>query len=938
MTAFGPAYVMSPLLSAGVTIILIVLVSLGAQREASRWAFLLVLASLELWCLFTFVMRSSPSAEAALLWSRAVGFSGLFLFVAFFHFCHLYIGYRSRWPWVLVYCLFVPMALLVLLTDLAIIRVKVAGYGYAPDVGPAGTVIFGAMQLLIGANFVRLLLARRREEVEDKKRRYAWLAVAELLPLIGAALDGFTDLPPMAIWTNLAFCTVCALTIIRYRLFDLHVMARKGLIRLLVSTLIATPYVGAIILASSFFRGRGGQLWIYAAAMIAYALIMLPVYEWARRRIDRLFFSERYDYLEALRNLVASSEGPSSSQTLGSRLAEMIRRALQASAVYLLQPAGDSLDFQRIATSGAADCSPEPVLGSASPALLWLKTRRRSLPARSLNVDPLLQNLPQAERAALDRLQAELLVPLLTPRGNLAGAIVLGPKSSRQSYSTEDVQLLESLGAEAAMALENSLLYREALRTREIWQEWLNSLPDAVVIVDKDGIIRFLNRKGTQSFAQRIGQRVFFSERTLGPGDVPRCFAETIQGREYEIAAAPLVDPEANMSTAFVMRDITERRQEQLRREQLETRARLSSHLASIGEMASGIAHEINNPLTAVLGYSELLGLRALPDSAGQIVAQIVSGAKRVAGIVQRLLTFARQKKPERSAVDLNELIRSTLDLRSYALKTSNIDVRLELDPALPATVADGQQLQQVLLNLIINAETAMRTAQGRGELVLSSGIQGNCIRFSVRDNGPGIPLELQERIFDPFFTTREVGQGTGLGLSICHGILSEHNGRIWVKSSPGQGAEFHVELPILTGETPGPRPEKMHRQAPPTRVLVVDDEVAIRELLKTAIESEGHTVDTAPDGRSGLNCIAAHRYGLILLDVRMPGMSGIEVYEEARKIAGSIATRTVLITGDLMDAETKARIERIGLPAISKPFELKDILHTLGRILSRGL
>ena len=937
MTAFNPGYVMSPLISAGVTIILIVLVILGAHRDRSRWAFLLVLVFLELWCLFTFVMRSSRTAEAALIWNRALSVSGLFLFVAFFHFCHLYMGYRSRWPLILVYSLFIPMAALVLLTDLAIIRVKVADYGYAPDVGTVGIAFFGALQILNGVAFVRLLIARRHSVAADKRRRYLSLAIAELLPLLGGVLDSFTDLPPVSIWSNLVFCTVCALAILRFRLFDLHVMARKGLIHLLVSTLIATPYVGAIILASSFFRGRGSELWIYAAAMVAFALIMRPTYEWARRRVDRLFFSERYDYLEALRNLVTNADAATGSQELGSNLTDLIRRILLASAVYLLQPVADSLDLHLIASSGVLGNSLEPVLGSASPIIQWLKKQRKTLPVKSLNVDPSLQNIPQAERSALSELQAALLVPLLTPRGNLSGVIVLGPKSSRRSYSTEDVQLLESLGAEAAMALENTLLYREAIRTREIWQAWLDSLPDAVVIVDKDGIIRFLNRKGMQSFGPRIGQRTFLRAWALSQDDAPQRFAETIQGVEYEIAAAPLVDPKGNMSTAFVMRDITERRHEQVRREQLETRARLASHLASIGEMASGIAHEINNPLTAVIGYSELLGMLALPAAAHETIAQILSGAKRVAGIVQRLLTFARHKKPERSAVDLNELIRSTLALRSYALRTGNIEAKMELDPALPATVADAQQLQQVLLNLIINAETAMRTAHGKGELVLTSGIQGDSIQVTVRDDGPGIPQDIQERIFDPFFTTREVGQGTGLGLSICHGIVCEHNGRLWVRSAPGEGAEFHVELPILEGVAQSIEQEKPRYQAPHTRVLVVDDEAAIRELLKTILENEGHQVDTAPNGRMGLEYISSHCYGLILLDVRMPDMNGIEVYERAKEIAGSIAARIVFMTGDIMATETKAIVERTGLPFISKPFELKEILNTLNVVLKRG-
>jgi signal transduction histidine kinase/ActR/RegA family two-component response regulator len=932
----NPAYVLSPLIAAAMTVVLLILVLPAIYRDRNRRVFLLVLFSLELWAVFTFAMRSSRTIEAVLVWDRLIIVCMLFLFATFFHFCHLYIGRRSRWPMYLLYGAIAPTAGVALFTDLVIQGIKRLGDGYAPEVGPMAFVMVGAMQLLIAANTVRLIRARRQEVSPYIQRRYLLLAIVVVLPFLGMVADGFTDLPPLGIWANLAFCTICSVVILRYGLFDIRIIARRSLIRLLVGALIAIPYVGAIIVANAFLRDRDSLLWTYVGAIIAYALIMWPAYEWARERLDRLFSSKRYDYMEALRDLARNADALSDSQEATEKLTEIVHRALNASFASLLQPMADSAALHLVASNGAS-CSPaKPILGEASPIVVWLRRQRRTLPARTLAVESLLQNIPQAERIALEELRATLLAPLLTPHGGLSGILVLGPKASRRQYTLDDIQLLDNLGGEAAMALENARLYRDAVRARETLEAWLNNLPDVVAIVGRGDVIRFLNREGIERLCVRPGQRSFLRPGSPEENGVPRRFTETIRGREYEIASAPLVEPGGQLSLVFVMRDITERRQEQAERERLEARARLASHLASIGEMASGIAHEINNPLTAVIGYSQLLGAAALPEDAREAVRQILQGSTRVAGIVQRLLTFARQRKPHRAPVDMNEVIQSTLALRDYALRTSNIHVTTRLDPSLPHTVADGQQMQQVLLNLIVNAEAAMSSPHRKGELLLASERQGENLHILVQDNGPGVPREIQERIFDPFFTTRDIGQGTGLGLSICHGIVSEHGGRIWVRSDGAQGSEFNVLIPIVADDSP-PIEAAAARQEPAgprTRVLVVDDEPSIRALLKAVLEQKGHEVDAVADGRSAIERVSAHRYGAILLDVRMPDMSGLEVFQRIKEIAGSIASRVVFLTGDLMADETRALLEQTGAPALAKPFQSQDLLQAIEGVL----
>lgn len=241
-----------------------------------------------------------------------------------------------------------------------------------------------------------------------------------------------------------------------------------------------------------------------------------------------------------------------------------------------------------------------------------------------------------------------------------------------------------------------------------------------------------------------------------------------------------------------------ERKRAEERERQLQLQLDLSRRLASVGVMVSGVAHEINNPLANVIGFAELLMQKDIPEDAKEVVKVISDNAQRIDGIVEGLLTFAQQQKLERTYVNVNEIIQATLAMRGYWLETSNIKVTTQLAPELPRTMADESQLRHVFLNLIINAETEMKSAHGRGHLLIKTERIENAIQISFADDGPGIAEENLWRLFVPFFTTREVGKGTGLGLSICYGIVAQHGGRIYAKSELGKGATFIVELPMV--------------------------------------------------------------------------------------------------------------------------------------------
>ena len=238
------------------------------------------------------------------------------------------------------------------------------------------------------------------------------------------------------------------------------------------------------------------------------------------------------------------------------------------------------------------------------------------------------------------------------------------------------------------------------------------------------------------------------------------------------------------------IRDISERKK-------MEEQLIVTDRLASIGELASGIAHELNNPLTGIIGFSELLLNKDIPEDVREDLQVINREAKRTSQVVKNLLTFARKHETTKQLVDINQAIKSVLDLRAYEQKVHNIAIVTNFDPELPEITADIFRLQQVFVNIIINAEYFMVQSHGRGTLTITTELRGDAIRASFANDGPGIKKEHLRHLFDPFFTTKEVGKGTGLGLSICHGIVTEHGGQIHAESEPGKGATFIVELPI---------------------------------------------------------------------------------------------------------------------------------------------
>jgi two-component system NtrC family sensor kinase len=267
--------------------------------------------------------------------------------------------------------------------------------------------------------------------------------------------------------------------------------------------------------------------------------------------------------------------------------------------------------------------------------------------------------------------------------------------------------------------------------------------------------------------------------------------AVTKSGRELWISVtAARIMHGGKLAGLIAFTDITDQKQQN-------ERLMMTDRLASLGELASGTAHELNNPLTSIIGFSQLLLERQVPDDIREDLKLINNEAQRAASVTKNLLTFARKHAPTKQRNQINNIIEDVLKLRAYERKANSIEVETQIDRDLPEIMVDYFQMQQVFMNIIINAEYFMIKAHNKGTLTITTERQNDTVLISIADDGPGIPPENLKRIFDPFFTTKEAGKGTGLGLSICHGIVTEHGGQIYAKSQLGKGATFFVELPI---------------------------------------------------------------------------------------------------------------------------------------------
>ena len=415
-------------------------------------------------------------------------------------------------------------------------------------------------------------------------------------------------------------------------------------------------------------------------------------------------------------------------------------------------------------------------------------------------------------------------------------------------------------------------------------------------------------------------------------------------------ATAESADHTGAMRVEALMRDVSERKQLEVQSRDLYYQLLQTEKMAALGQTISGVAHELNNPLATILSWAERLSQHAESDDPMKRGLDVIlSESERAARIVRNLLTFARKRQSTRALVDLNEIVKETLSLRAYEQRITNISVIPALAAGLPMIFADGHQVKQVLLNLLMNAEQAMLGAHGRGTIVIRTWHDSarQVVVMEVNDDGPGVPEDVQGKIFDPFFTTKEVGKGTGLGLTVAYAIVQEHGGRIRLESRKGGGASFFVEFPVSPTKPAPPvrrAPAAAPAAAPPraerdvckgARVLVVEDEPALASAVKEALTDAGFVVDRAGDGEEGLARVADHHYDLIVCDLKMPRVDGIRFYRAMTAATPALARRVIFVTGDVAGTDAERFLEESGCRWLSKPFRLGDLLRAAREALA---
>jgi two-component system NtrC family sensor kinase len=787
---------------------------------------------------------------------------------------------------------------------------------------------------------------------------------------------------------------------------QLVIGAMVGLCRAVWVPVETQGHLRGVILAGT--RKKHAPLPRALAANVAAELALaLEVEE--ERRVSR----ERQQDFATVRRALAALTGTESPETILRNLVEDCTArgdsALGPDAVFAAVGEWEKSEHATGATLQAVSSEkhePAPSLASSTPSSLAsseeLRFRWRSGDAvwtRALDREPLSSIWRQAlesqrvigsepsgawSRREVSRVMA---FPLHSGPENL-GVLVAGIRRGSASLST--VERLELRAALAASALKQQRRNEQAsaleARQQRARTELLNViewLEEGVVLFDEQNEIRAMNTRFGQivgltprecveirtldalvsHLASKAADPGSFSERwhrwvrTMdGPGREELQLARPVPRLLERTARSILDDQGALLGRVEIYRDLTAQRLFHCRLLQTEK-------MAALGQMVTGIAHELSNPLTSILGYAQRLLLRSDATPHVEEAQQIYDEAERAGAILRQLLLTARDSRPERGRVALNQVVSRTVELQRFNLAANKIRVELDLDPVLPFLQGDSGQLQQVLTNLMSNARQAMEE-QGRGGTirVRTRRVAENRVLLEVNDDGPGIPSEIQARIFDPFFTTKPAGVGTGLGLAIVLGIVQEHGGHVRVTSSAGGGATFSVELPAASvveiptqwvekkragdanverGSTPDPLATAHARPSASSfagmRVLVVEDEPTVARLIGDVLEDEGLQVDVLLDGREALQRVNRESYDLVICDMKMPELDGELLYQTLVQADSPVRGRFVFVTGDVLAARTRDFLERHRLPHLAKPFRVEELTEKIKSVLAEA-
>ena len=610
---------------------------------------------------------------------------------------------------------------------------------------------------------------------------------------------------------------------------------------------------------------------------------------------------------------------------------ELIDRAVEAIA--------GLIGADAIACAGLADGVPDVRVYIGRPLAAGDVDRLREAAAHGFV--PLPAGGPIARPlAACDPLQgprpplreADLVVVPIERRGREVLHVAVLPQAGADE---RNLRLLFGAASHVALHLDRVLTVAEAEDGR--FRAMLDAMPHAVLLTDASFDVVSANA-AAEALLPRLGLSAAGAVRSLGDLDVVALAYDLLAGRRAEasgdarfpdgrclevaLAAWP---GRAGLSDGLVVviHDVTTARR-------LREQVTQSEKLSGLGRMVAGVAHELNNPLTAVIGYAQLLKTLPPGEKAAARLETVRKEAERCRRIVQNLLRFARPRGPEKRAVSLNEIVENVTLLLAYPVRSARCAIALDLDRGLPAVLADAHELEQALVNLVTNAYQAMTAAGSTGTVTVSTYRRGDDrVGVEVADDGPGIPEPFRTKVFDPFYTTKPEGSGTGLGLWLVYNTVTAHGGAIDVGASPSGGARFRLEFPTsgavaeLSGAAVAPEEIPCTVSA---KILVVDAEAALASLICEALEAEGHEAVAASAPEEALGRLAAGAFDLLVSDAELPGLSGDRLAAEAARLRPGSVPRLVLTTGHWDDRETEAAARRLDAALLRKPFELDEL------------
>jgi len=545
------------------------------------------------------------------------------------------------------------------------------------------------------------------------------------------------------------------------------------------------------------------------------------------------------------------------------------------------------------------------------------------------------------------RVESAAAVPLRA-HGVVVGSLVVAePRGG--ALAPDDVRLLSTVATHAAVALANGRFFDLVSRGKEQWETTFDALSEGLAVVDEMGQIRRANRSLALMLSQPLPDVIgthlchallgrshalvqMLEEVRRGERPAPLIERSEVSGRTFRINAARMAEARADQTAVVLVQDVTEQ-------QAMEAQLIQSEKLATVGQLVSGVAHELNNPLTSIAGLSEfLLEQKVLgPGDRGHLKV-IHEQADRAGRIVRNLLTFARKGPAERVRLDINDLVQRTLLLMSYDLRLRDVDTQIVLPDGLPDVIGDRHALQQVVLNLLTNAAQAVGDlAEGRTRAVRIDTWADGMVHLRVSDSGSGVPEHLERHLFTPFFTTKEPGHGTGLGLSISYSIVESHGGHLSYERAPGGGASFRIDLPVAPAARPAPPapPPPPDPQLPPSfakrAILLVDDDPAVRRLVQALFGREGHLVHVAKTPEQAFAMVRERGYDLVLADGQVSAKGKLFV-EELVTLHPELKTRMLVATGDVRPV-TEEALERLGLRYVRKPFNLRDLREEAARL-----